>query len=869
MAIASKFLPRVKKKVIAVEKLLEGSVAAEKKKIDDAKREASEERKAKSEEELEKKPDKKDNPLTKVRKKTGNFIENFFVNMLMGFVALKFLEFTQDKNFEGILKGIGGALDFLYNTGGMILNALVTFIDWGYSLYDSFRGWVKDSFGEEGVKKFDTLMKHLNTFLNAGLMAVLAFKKFKFLGKGLRNIGRFFGRIFRRGLRAVSGLLSRGVQAGRSLLGRGLQAGKGLLGRAFGAGSRFATSGVGNFLAKRAFDAKAAAKPILKSIGGIAGKFLGKASGVIAPAIKAGLPIAKGFLKRIPIFGSLVVALLSLLSGEPPGQALFKGVGAALGGALGSFIPIPILGTLLGEVVGTFIGDVLYYGIVKGDWKKAGEVFGQGIKAALSAGSAVLKFLGDAGKRFIDDFPMVDVPDFKLGSLIGDMLAKANPILDKIVNYELKLPSAAHFALNLIPGLPEEFKTALKEGFSIKGILDSLPGLREVLGVFAQFIPGLDKHIKNGALMKIPNLLLFTLPGFPFLIPHIGKSLLPGIFGQKPKKPGDNAAQPPDSGGGFMDFLSGGASTDTATTGGGQPMLRGSDEGGTGIPDEGSGTTASGTTSKRMITGPAGYDRIGAGAAYHVDTKFHSSLGMSGMISAMDQMANAYAARGKEIVFSGQGYARLKAYSSELDAKEKKKLLNSAIDAHSHSTFMRAQGFKPFDYYIPDISANKDLYHPSTEKAEILLPNFGGETKVGALYGGYGKSADMFDSSGKHIAMTGHGDLAYAKGGFTRAMAHRAILGEEGKEFVIDADSTAALEGTFPGFLQAINKADGNAALEVLRSYASYESDEPEQVLVPVGGASGGTPAPQQSGGVVKQPVGGGEDPFERLYMGG
>ena len=48
MAIASKFLPRVKKKVIAVEKLLEGSVAAEKKKVDDAKREASEERKAKS-----------------------------------------------------------------------------------------------------------------------------------------------------------------------------------------------------------------------------------------------------------------------------------------------------------------------------------------------------------------------------------------------------------------------------------------------------------------------------------------------------------------------------------------------------------------------------------------------------------------------------------------------------------------------------------------------------------------------------------------------------------------------------------------------------------------------------------------------------
>ena len=89
------------------------------------------------------------------------------------------------------------------------------------------------------------------------------------------------------------------------------------------------------------------------------------------------------------------------------------------------------------------------------------------------------------------------------------------------------------------------------------------------------------------------------------------------------------------------------------------PELRGNDEGGTDIPD-GDGQTAAGTSTKGMITGPAGYNRIGAGAAYHVDTKFHQSLGMGGMISAMDKMADAYAARDKEIVFSGQGYARLK-----------------------------------------------------------------------------------------------------------------------------------------------------------------------------------------------------------------
>ena len=167
---------------------------------------------------------------------------------------------------------------------------------------------------------------------------------------------------------------------------------------------------------------------------------------------------------------------------------------------------------------------------------------------------------------------------------------------------------------------------------------------------------------------------------------------------------------------------------------------------------------ATGASTKGMITGPAG--RIGVGEAYHIDTKFHQSIGMDGMISAMDKMADAYAARGKEIVFSGQGYARLKAYRSDLDPKEKKALLNSAIAAHTHSSFMRKDGFKPFDYYIPDISVkgkrdhyiSEDLHDSSTEKAEIILPDFGGEVKVGALYGGYGKSADIFDPSGRHVA---------------------------------------------------------------------------------------------------------------------
>jgi len=60
-------------------------------------------------------------------------------------------------------------------------------------------------------------------------------------------------------------------------------------------------------------------------------------------------------------------------------------------------------------------------------------------------------------------------------------------------------------------------------------------------------------------------------------------------------------------------------------------------------------------------------------------------------------------------------------------------------------------------------------------------------------------------------------------------------MGEEGKEFVIDADSTRALQGTFPGLLKALNKAEGDEAIEALRSYADYEMAEviPVPVLIP------------------------------------
>ena len=795
MAIASKFLPRVKKKVIAVEKLLEGSVAAEKKKIDDAKREASEERKAKSEEQLEKKEEKGDKlPFKQQRKKVGDFLSNFITNMLLGAAVMKLLDFVNSEHFQSFIDGVKATVAFIENVGGMLLGGLISFIDWAYGLYDGLRGFVYDNFGEEGLKKFDTFMKNFGTFLNAALIGIMALLKFKFLRTGLKNIGKFFGKIFRRGIlkafkRFSLKFLGKGVT---KFLGKGLSAAKGLLSKGVSA--------------------------IGKGVGGLAAKIFGKSAGVIAPALKGAMGAVKGFFSRIPILGPLVVAIVSLLSGEPPAQAAFKGIGAALGGALGTFIPIPILGTLLGEAIGSFVGDLLYYGIIEGDWKKAGKVFGQTLKAILSAGGKVLEYIGGVGKRFIDDFPMVDVPDFKLGSLIGDMLAK-QPVIGDMINFELKLPEgpfgAIHKAVDALPGIPDEWKTALKEGFSIKGILDGLPGLREVLGAFAQFIPGLNKHVKNGALMKIPNLLLLTPIGAPFLIPHVGKSLFPGLFDGKASEARTDVPAPPDSGGGLMGFLTGGTSTD-----GGEQQQPGYS--GSGLGSGGARMGEFDVEASNDIV-KVGKDLISQGfsVAEHPDfTKTPTATGGT-YTPGKGTVSNVHSGRGH---YEGRAIDVTDWRGSLEDSKAR---YRSVLDS---------------------------IYNNGNMAKDMLL--------IHDSWGAADKSGK--DGPGSHAHPTHMHIEVKDRGG----LVGKGLFANLGKpEFVIDSDSL--IPETMDMFRAITHAKDKKGVLAAIRDYAPYDSIEPEQVLVPVGGASGGTPAPQSPGGVIKQFVGGAEDPFERLYMGG
>tara|TARA_Y100000022_G_C13180321_1_gene343071 strand:- start:66 stop:950 length:885 start_codon:yes stop_codon:yes gene_type:complete len=104
--------------------------------------------------------------------------------------------------------------------------------------------------------------------------------------------------------------------------------------------------------------------------------------------------------------------------------------------------------------------------------------------------------------------------------------------------------------------------------------------------------------------------------------------------------------------------------------------------------------------------------------------------------------------------------------------------------------------------------------------------------------------SDLYGSGGDEMRNRIKGFMRM--GGPTRGKG-LYMMAEEGKEFVIDADSTRALQGTFPGLLKALNKAQGDEAIDVLRSYAEYEMGEVIPVPIPIK-----QPVQQTAGGYDK-----------------
>ena len=387
-------------------------------------------------------------------------IFGFLTKFIFGVGIMKLIELADSPLVKGIfaaVKGAGKVIKFLDNFlgisrgAGALLNGLISFIDFGYKIVDGMERIVTNIFGEEGAEKFRTFMENLKTLINSFLIfKIIKGKIGEALAKNIKNAFKLIKGFARRALIGLKRFLGPGARKGIKGL---FQAGKGLV-------------------------SKGASK-----IGGFAAKIFGKAAGVISPAFKGAKPFLSKFFSKVPIVGPLVITIVSLLSGEPATQAIFKGLGAALGGALGTFIPIPILGTLIGETIGVFVGDLIYAGLFGGGMSEVGQKLKDTFKTFIEP---VFNFFKDGIGRFFSNFPMIDIPaKFGIQTALGKLfpfMANSKGLVTSFPNLSLFIPGPGsielikHMGASFMPGIFGDKSESKKEKANIDDKQDNKNG---------------------------------------------------------------------------------------------------------------------------------------------------------------------------------------------------------------------------------------------------------------------------------------------------------------------------------------------------------------------------------------------------------
>ena len=685
----------MKDKIFEVDKILKGTLAADKKKITDDKKEEEKQKRNKREDKSE---EKKKSPEEKKEKglklpKIGflDRIKNFLTTILLGYVVKRLV--GNDSVVGGIgkiLEGAAAAVDFTTDLIIGVLDGLGSFALFVQNKHKQIEEYSKDKFGEDGVKKFKKLSDSLFNLINAFLIVSM-------VKPGKDKPGRKPGKP---GSKPKVKPRTRPSKDVRNRL------------TSKEARKRYARR-YGNEAAKQRF--KGNVRTPVK--GNVLSRGLNKAPQRMAVKFfgKSATKVVKKTFGRIPIMGPIIVAVSTLLEdndddGMPDfnfSKALFTGIGAALGGLLGSFIPIPILGTLIGEGVGLFIGDLMYELVAGGGPEAVGKKLQDALKTAMMVGTAVKDFFVSGFKNFTKQ------------------LFEKNPV---------EIPD----------GL---------------GRRSAATKLAEMLGL-KQFLKDRGYVDAKDQVTKFPNLLNLVNP--LAFVPMLASSFLPDVFGPK--------ATPP-------------APTVSTTQGAAQDSkgYTGSGLGSGGAP----GGNIDVKKSNDIVS--IGKDLVGKGfsVAEHPDfTKTPTASGGSytpgeGTVSNVHKGRGHYEARAIDVT-DWRG-----------TLEDSKARYRSVLDS----------------IYSDGNMGNKLLIHDSWGIADAS-----GKNGPGAHGHPQHMHIEVRDAGGK-----------IGKGLF-------ANLG--GPEFVIDSDSYMAIESTLPGFLAALNAADGKQAVKVLENYASYEGMGGETIIV-------------------------------------
>ena len=312
-----------------------------------------------------------------VIKKIASFAEGSVTKVFDGFSALV----DKDKSFFGRLKGLGTLLVGIVGLGALLnpfgmMDAILQLLN-----LDFYRNR-----GDRGRGRG----KSRSTSTTRGKTP-----HWKKITKTSNNVARRFGK---NGSRVYRDALRQGLSESQAL-----KRVKRLANKKPNAFRPPPKSGLTPGTAKTG---KVFTRGLQRGMGRGALKFLGPAN----------LKLLKGAFKqtfgRIPIFGAILTGVFSVLAGDPWQEALFKAAGAAIGGALGTLIPIPGIGSLIGMMGGEYLGSLLYIGFMGGGWKKAGKKLREDLVGLFNNFTKMLVWIKNGWTRFYKGIPKFKIPDF-------------------------------------------------------------------------------------------------------------------------------------------------------------------------------------------------------------------------------------------------------------------------------------------------------------------------------------------------------------------------------------------------------------------------------------------------------------------------
>ena len=758
----------IKEKLTTIAGLLEGTLASKKKEENDKRKEEQQERRSKREAKLEKKP-----------KDTGGKLD------LPKVPGMSFLDRIKQ---------------FLMNVlGGYLLYRLVEFAP---LLKPVFVGLV--GIGEWLINFGGKILNGLVTFIDWG------YKAYDWTRGQVANI---FGEDAAKGFDSIASNLT-------TLLNGAVIAAMTAIKVAEGVNKQVAKTAAAGGKVAAGVAARGAGRTITRTALRIGGKKLARTAAVkgTQKLVSGAVSIIKPLVKRVPIIGGIIEFVLSMIAGDPVGKAAFRGVGSGLGmwlgGALGTILGPGIgtwIGGALGGAAGAELGGLLYDTIFKEKEPQPAEIQGRQeggqIKPLDTPKQRVVKPNYAKGEQKVSPIKTDDEKSkfsgptkaFSQIDYFGPVLATATKVLAG------DDPSQSDYK-----SIGAGFNNLLLKGFQ-DGKLKS----------------NLAIAYKDGGIVSADSLKDSSVASSNF-VEWVGNTFK-GLFAKnkaniEESKKEETTTEKKKGATTIEEFL-----TQTIESMAGispQVMEEGSTYGPGSVSTERDSATGAdiSTDVPQVVEG-------GWGPVLNLIYKYEAGRGGYEAMYPSTTLPGATKMTIAEVARKATG-----AVGAWQNLPEYLNDRARAVGLDPNTALYNAENQKKIAEYLigpGQADVTKDMARKNPKEAMLRL------SKVWAAIPKDDSGISYYAGVGNNAA---HIKPQQMYNAFQRLQFGGEVTGQEGidkvpamltsGEFVIDKDSTMAIQTAFPGFLSAINKAEGQKAVEILMNYASYNDPTAGEVIV-------------------------------------